>query len=53
MNLDQELGNLVATRFPLNCNIFDVFDQFVNIIEKTIDLLERMSHKQRKLARKP
>ena len=55
--LDQELGNLVENKFPLNRNIFDdVFDQFVNISEKTIDkhaLLERMSRKQRKLARKP
>ena len=55
--LDQELGNFVANKFPLNRNIFDnVFDQFVKIIEKTIDkhaLLERMSRKQRKLARKP
>ena len=48
--LDQELGNPVANKFPLNHNIFDdVFDQFVNIIEKTIDKhapLERMSRKQ-------
>ena len=55
--LDQKLRNLVATKFPLNRNIFDdVFDQFVNIIEKTIDKhapLEHISRKQRKLARKP
>ena len=54
--LDQELGNLVANKFPLSRSIFDdVFDQFVNIIEKTINKhapLERMSRKQRKLARK-
>ena len=32
--LDQELGNLVVTKFPLNSNIFDnVIDQFVNIIK--------------------
>ena len=36
--LDQELSNYVATNFLLNRKSFDdVFDQFVNIIEKTID----------------
>ena len=44
--LDQELDILVSNNFPLNRNIFDdVFDQFVNIITKTIDQLtsrERM-----------
>ena len=55
--LNQELANLVENNFPLNRNIFgDVFDQFVNIIAKTINKnapLERMSRKQRKLAGKP
>ena len=45
------------TLFPLNHNIFDdVFNQFVNITEKTIEKhtpLEHMSSKQQKLARKP
>ena len=56
--LDQELGNLVATKFPLNRNIFDdVFDQFVNIIKKQSTSNkhaphEHMSCKQQKFARK-
>ena len=55
--LDQKLGELVSRFFPLNLNNFDdIFDQFVNIIAKTIDKhapLERIIRKQRKLAGKP
>ena len=44
--LDQELGNLVANNFSLYRNLFNVFNQCVNIITKPIDKhapLERIS----------
>ena len=42
--LEQELGNLAATKFSLNCNIFgDVFDQSVNIIKKQLTSMPRSS----------
>ena len=56
-NRIKNYSELVSRFFALNLsNIDNIFDQFVNIIPKTIDkhaLFERMSRKQRKLASKP
>ena len=54
--LDQKLSKLVSRFFPLNFNNFEnIFDQFVNIIAKTIGKhapLGRMRRKHKKLSKK-